>query len=1102
MQGKVGKGWRFRISVGLLCLIILFFLSWLRQQRDLPGRTERGPRRREQAAGTSSTRRRARPDILSGEATPDKVGIVVPASEAWKWQPAFSKALKWMEEWGAPCVLVTPPELDKKILEDVCSGEEVTPEIWPLHKAIAELGTLLLAPAPKPDSDMVEALKSYVSTGGWLVVPDGGSLISSLLDIPEYGARKLNSLRSSYQAPGPGVPSEARCLVAHPVVNGFPCGGWLSAKTLAGAVPPLPRKPKTGLPLVLFRNPTGTGVQVHPVGYGGVVEVSWDVYAGGQIGNRDANEVLHNVLQWLLDKGNWKRALEEPILSVQGKVVATDGTPVPKAFVAGKIFTDWGEPVTEVTTVSAENGSFTLAGYAPSIYAFELSAEDYLQEDRFSMARCEVGREDEPTVIRMRRTVALYGEVYYDGDKNSPAPDFPVRLLPADRDSFVLSQETTTNEDGEFAFKKVGHGRTVLLFAEKNEWAGSKVVELPLEPGEQPVRVELGILPSTEVSGWVIDVEGDIPIPEARVEIEPGFRFGDAFMRLFASRLTREVSTAEDGSFAVLLSPDRWHLSPIAEGYAIWWDEENEESGSASVTVSETGPQDAVVLKMKKLDLVGVQFYGTVYLPSGEPAPGATVVVGRSPVASLWRSTTDSFGRYTTDPIRRSRDEGRKTFAFTVRKGTLAAFHMVELKELNEEVQQDLWLGEGHTISGFVRDANGTPLEGARVFEANQHSGKREGEEVLSAADGSFVLKGSTGYLPGSLAVRAEKVVSRGKGGVKYVGQVWFVVPNIFVGSLEDIEIIVAKTGDISGRVLLHDGTPLRNALVEFKMFYTTGEPWERRQHQPGTIVLLGDEGEFRMRTPQMSRELEGLFRKESGMIYWKEPDRIPPEAGKWDILVHPQTPRSDDGVSLADTVVVAKGVEPGTSDLEIRLPPFSIITGRVIDAWTHEPFEELDFALSTHDDTLPQQRMVAGGRLSLQGGVFRVEGLVPRKYHLLLRSDGYHRRRLLMEIPGGRQKLDLGEIALTPSWKIYGRLIEEGTGRWARAKVKAASETTTTAEGIFVLSLTPMKSVQVQITPEDNSWEEVSLEVEYQGQPRTNLGNIVLKPRPETGER
>lgn len=1020
------------------------------------------------------------------------LGLLVPLSEIWKWQASFAAAMKWMNEWNIPYVVVGSPGVPEEVLEDLCAREGLSAEVFPFERALEELKVFLLTPPFTRDEAIVSRLKDCVGSGTWLVVPEGSKMVSEILGISSERTETLNStVRGGHLSF-----SQARCLVPHPILVEFPCGEWISAETLHGDAASLTPGQKVGLPLMLFKDPSATGIRVIPVAGGGIVDLNWDSFAGGEIGLMEASIILRNAVRWLAQKDDWRPPVEEPLLTVQGKVITNDGSPVSKAEVRAQVFADWGARTCEQVAICAEDGSFTLRGYAPSIYAFEISAEGYLQEDPFVMARCELGRQDEPTVIRMRWADALYGGVYYHGDKNSPAPAFTVRLFPADRDGFAMPQETTTDGDGEFAFKKVEHGRTVLLIAEKDEWAGSKVVEVPLGPGEQPVRVELDVLPSTQVRGRVIDVEGEIPIAEAKVKVEPGFRSGDPSMRLFASRLTREVSTDRDGSFVVRLVPDRWHLSPIAEGYAIWWDEGSEESGSATVTVSETRPQDAIVLKMKKLDLVGVRFYGIVYLPSGEPAPGATVVVGRSPVASLWRSTTDSFGRYVSDPIWRSRNEGRKTFAFTVRKGTLAAFHVVELKDLNEEVRQDLWLGEGQTISGFVRNSKGNPVEGARVFEANQRSGKREGEEVLSAADGSFILRGSTGYFPGGLAVRAEKVVQRGQGGVKYVGQVWFSVPRTFVGSLRDIDIIVARIGDISGCVLFHDGTPLRNALVEFKMFYTTGEPWERRQHQPGTIVLLGDEGEFHIGTPQISRELEGLFRRETGMVEWKEPDRIPAEAGEWDILVQPETPGSREGAGRADTVVWVRGVEPGTSGLEVRLPPLGAITGRVIDAWSHEPFGMLPIGVMTDDGTLPQQRTVASGTLSLQGGVFRVEGLVPRTYEVSLNPRGYHRERFLVRVPEGGQEVSLGEIALTPSWTVFGRLVEEGTGRWANAKVTAASQTTTTAEGIFFFHLTPMKSVQVQITPEDKKWAEVTLAIEYQGQPETHLGTIVLKPR------
>ncbi len=1006
-------------------------------------------------------------------------------------------------------MLVTPPELDKKILEDVCSREGVESEIWPLHKAIAELGTLLLSPAPKPDSDIVAALKSYVSTGGGLVVPNGGSLTSSLLDIPEYGAQKLNSLRSSYQAPGPAIPSEARCLVAHPVVNGFPCGGWLSAKTLAGVVPPLPRKPKTGLPLMLFRNPAGTGVQVHPFGYGGIVELSWDVYAGGQLGNRDAKEVLRNVLQWLLARANWKRPLEEPILSVEGKVLATDDSPVPKAAVTGKVFADWGEPVREVTTVSAEDGSFTLAGYAPSIYAFEVSAEGYFQEDRFVMARCEVGREDGPTVILMRRTVALYGTVHYGEETGALAPDFPVRLLPADRDVHSQAQETRTDDKGEFAFKTVEHGRTVLLIAEKDDWVGMKTVELSLGQHEEPARVELAVFQAPEVRGKVIDGDTETPLPQAKVKVEP--HYPKAKIRVFENHLRRVVETDDQANFVLRLSPGRWRLEPKAKGY-ITWDRtiETEDdikylSGLAEITLSESSPKDEIVLKLEEFPLV--RFYGTVYFPSAEPAAGARVVVDALPGASQGVYMTDSLGRYTTDPIPRlpgfdGEDQGQKgkklfTFWFGVRCGEFAISELVELEVLDKEVKRDFWLGEGISISGFVRDPRGNPVQGANVFPVKLYTRAREGQETLSAADGSFTLQGfSRTIWPSKL--RAEKTVRTDSGDVLYAGEV---VPRFAFRDepVEGIEIIIARAGDISGRLLYYDGSPVRNAEVSFTMFYTTGRPWS----QPGlgtrgpTTTLLNDRGEFHIRTPCVY-QMQSIIWRDRGRDGWREPETIPSDAGKWDILLSCDR-TSEAGSISAQSIVFIKGVEAGTSNLEIRLPPLGRVVGRVFDADTASAMRDFQIGMVVQDESLPEKNrgVTYVENVSNDTGEFQIGGLVPGAYTLSISKKDCHSFHAADLLIRGGERVDLGEIALGRSWTVYGKVIEERTRQPVKGEVKAGSSTMRIWEdGFFMFGLSPMHGVKVRIVPDDPDLEELNLQVEYRGEARTDLGEIILRPR------
>ena len=92
---------------------------------------------------------------------------------------------------------------------------------------------------------------------------------------------------------------------------------------------------------------------------------------------------------------------------------------------------------------------------------------------------------------------------------------------------------------------------------------------------------------------------------------------------------------------------------------------------------------------------------------------------------------------------------------------------------------------------------------------------------------------------------------------------------------------------------------------------------------------------------------------------------------------------------------------------------------------------------------------------------------------------------------------MDLGEIVMGRSWTIYGKVIEEETGQLVKGEVKAGSKTMRIWEdGFFMFGLSPVDHVEVRIIPDDPGLEELNLQVEYRGEARTDLGEIIVRPR------
>lgn len=873
-------------------------------------------------------------------------------------------------------------------------------------------------------------------------------------------------------------------------------------ETLYGHASVLSAADEGGLRLMIFRDPSAKGIEVLPLDAGGIVCLNWDIYAGGRIGTVDSGTVLRNALKWLSERRSWHAPVEEALLKVQGKVISAHGSPISEATVRAIVFADWGTRWGEVKALTTEDGDFSLPRITPSVYGFEVTAEGFAQEDRFAMARCEAQPANDQVVLRMRRTAALYGKVYYEDDPTKPAGDFPVSLLPADRNAIGRFLETRTDARGHFSFEKVPYGRTMLVAAEKENWAGSEIVEMPLSPQREPASVELGVFETPRVEGKVIDVDSQELIPEAKVRIEPRDR--KVLRELFKERRTRVVTADSDGTFFAHLAPGTWRFHPEAEGYVGSWlqgaaGEENFLSADVEARVGPKGPEDVIVLKMKRT--AAVWFYGTVYFPSAQPAPGATVRfdAGKAPSCGVY--TTDPLGRYRTDRVAFvvEDEQGVQWFVFHVCCQGFASGYALELKESCREVKQDFWLKEGISISGFVRDPLGNGVEGATVFPVTRSGKRKVGEEVLSAADGSYTLRGfSPDFLANTL--RAEKQVITVGTSCLYAGEVYIsqLSSDICAVKLDDIEIMVARAGDIGGRALFHDGTPMRNAALLFKFFYSTGEHWFSSDSPRDRRVILNEDGEFRLRPPCAYRRLN-LVWQAIGWDNWRHPNTIPPDAGKWDILVK-KSGTSEDTSLVADGVVLLKGIESGTSGLEIRFPSTGTVTGRVVDEATGDPLQRFNVQMYSRDEGLPGNDAVFdvwNESVDFSDGCFRVEGLIPRSYNLEVSKKAYYSHRVEGVVVRGDDEVDVGEMVLTKFWRIFGRIVAEGSGLPVMAKAEAASKTARTYDdGYFQLKVSPVTCIRIRIIPDEPGWEEVTVDVEYQDQPETNLGEIILRPR------
>ncbi len=1009
-----------------------------------------------------------------------------------------------MKEWGYPCEVMAPPGTNLGSVRGLVRGEGIDAEVVSFDAALKRPTVLLVLLDTTADDSATSKLRSYLTGGGWLVVSGGSQLVTKIASLSVQGRRPLSqhwsfALRESL--------TEGRFLVAHPLVAGYEARDWFRVLSLSGEVDVAKAGP--GLWLIAFRNPSCPALRVMPLGKGGIVEINWQVYDTPRLDQIESKQILHNAVAWLAEKQRWlppERVLSQ---KVSGKVTDDEGVPIAEAEVTARVFADWGAPVDELTSRTDGDGGFTFAAMAPGVYWFEVSAKGFAQEDPFVMSRCEEGREPKPEVIVMRRTVALSGAVYYEGRENAPAPEFPVTLFATDRDPNIQPQKTVTNQHGRFAFEKAPHGKTVALVSEKEDWAGWHVAELPLDFEKEPEEVAIALERVPLVYGRVVEHETSLPIPGARVEITQNWY--RPTLTLFSENVLRTQKSDAENGFSLRLLPGTWQLDGEAKEYkhAFGHDEHGrlKDLGRIWLTVAsgKTDPECPLVLELEKAKRRSTQFYGTVYLPSGKPAAGAIVECGYGTVCRA-----ESDGKYETEPVYPSpigtTDPVKKhRFLFEVRLGNLVGCDSLAFENPPERCEHDLWLEEGEPAKGFVRDAKGNPVAGARVTALATHTFTdqyvlEKTDPVFSAADGSFTLEGA---VPRSgrqdmwrLELRAEKMVETGDEAGKYVGTASIHLPE--KDPIEGFEIVVIRTGEVKGTLSYQDGTPIRNESCRVALQYPSGRDAHGLCHIQG---CLGERGEFTLTVSGFHQTIN-LRAREEGRENWIDPPTPPPNICQ---LFVDKGGGTEGSTAAASLYLIIDGVKVGDTELDVRLPPLGSIRGRAVDGETGLPLEQ--FNAGTHPSDQAEKWGIGcwthGAGLSgdaSMGGRFHLGDLPVAwypSYEVTLRAEGYCEREL-RELPvKGNETTDLGDIPLYRNWWVRGRVISADTGQPIAATITGPRDATTTTDeqGYFVLTMhRETTGCMVDVVPADNTWQKTRVGANRMGQPSADVGDVLLQ--------
>lgn len=217
------------------------------------------------------------------------------------------------------------------------------------------------------------------------------------------------------------------------------------------------------------------------------------------------------------------------------------------------------------------------------------------------------------------------------------------------------------------------------------------------------------------------------------------------------------------------------------------------------------------------------------------------------------------------------------------------------------------------------------------------------------------------------------------------------------------LRIALPRTdGRVAGRVVLHDGTPLRNEMVGI---------WAKNQAQPRLLkwqrnVLLGDNGEF---------ELENISVEGNKFELFDAPiDTV-------DVQINWYPDHKSRGVQVS---AGAKDVPLGAADVVVRFPPFADLQGRFVDGENRVGIGNVSVTLN--------KSSVSTRFTADSSGEFRFPWINPGEYRFRARAPGFF--PLEKTIQSGVQGADLGDLLLYRGLTVSGQAVYAGSGAYVEA--------------------------------------------------------------------
>lgn len=494
--------------------------------------------------------------------------------------------------------------------------------------------------------------------------------------------------------------------------------------------------------------------------------------------------------------------------------------------------------------------------------------------------------------------------------------------------------KTTTDRHGRFVLDGLATGNQTLT-ASHESWAPGSLADVASGSTDIEIRLREG----TPVAGVVLSPDGE-SVVDAQVRV----------MRGFGEDVT-EVATDDNGAFAFdHLPPGRLQLLVVAPGYPLLRE---------SLHIVEGEPVAALELRLD----VGTSAIGVVQDGAGQPLANVSVrlAIGDSHESSAV-ARTDETGAFRVEGLAVGESYGGSVSHKEFLEYEVHDFAAVS----GENDLGTIVLSVGGSLSGFVQNAAGEPVEGARVSLRVVRTGGSDedkmaamllgmgdldfdfdlggGKSGKTGADGSYLIQAIE---PGTYKVRARCAGYRSfKGGEVAIAD---------GPTTEQAPIVLERGFAITGRVVDPDG----NAVAGASVSATAGFP-----DLAAKRTKSDTDGYF---------EIAGLEDK-SYNVSAKATNYSPANA---------------------------KDVAAGAVDMVLKLQKTASFSGVVIDAATGMPVSSFGVKLTPkarnfqlHDFSLEDlSRMSTSGevhRFQSAGGEFRVDGFNPGDYTCSVTADDF----------------------------------------------------------------------------------------------------------------